>query len=266
MPRTTFCVAGNVTYDYMIYQDSAANHELVVRPGAAELIARILSAVTPQRDFEVHGPSLLAPSTTRLQHNASTIVRLSRRRGAAVGADAFEVVDVRGIGKRSVWHSPTVDKVASTGASTVILTGSGDPSQDVEPALDLLRETKHKWLIYHMTFPLAKGRLWDVVRNGPLVSEGVPEPDRLAVIVDAEDLRAEGVVLSRSLDLSWEATAEDFVRNLGIGHLDTLVTCPNLIVRFGNEGVIWHRGRISCPPRLFFFPGSVEQESFSMVS
>lgn len=84
------------------------------------------------------------------------------------------------------------------------------------------------------------------------------------MIVDAEDLRAEGISLSRSL--SWEATAEDFVRNLGSnGRLDTLVTCPHLIVRFGNEGVIHHRGRDAVNPRLYFKPRHMEKSASNMI-
>lgn len=85
----------------------------------------------------------------------------------------------------------------------------------------------------------------------------MPDPDHLAVIIDADDLREEGISLSRSL--SWEQTTEDFVRNLGSnGRLDTLVTCPNLIVRFGNEGIIHHRGRDATDPKLYFHPRQVE--------
>ena len=78
--------------------------------------------------------------------------------------------------------------------------------------------------------------------------------------IDADDLRAEGISLSRAL--SWEKTAEDFVRNLGSnGRLDTLVTCPNLIVRFGNEGVIHHRGRDATNPKLYFDPSQTERDA-----
>jgi hypothetical protein len=130
----------------------------------------------------------------------------------------------------------------------------------VQPALDFLEKVKPQFIVHYMTRPLAKGPLWDIIRNGPLNRDGIPQLDNLAVIVDADDLRAEGISLSRAL--SWEKTAEDFVRNLGSkGRLDTLVTCPNLIVRFGNEGVIHHRGRDATNPKLYFEPRGVEMDT-----
>ncbi|KAK3111134.1 hypothetical protein LTR53_013916 [Teratosphaeriaceae sp. CCFEE 6253] len=111
-----------------------------------------------------------------------------------------------------------------------------------------------------MTRPLAAGPLWDAIRNGPMTRDGVPDPEYLAVVIDADDLRAEGIAISQAL--SWEATAEDFVRNLGSnGRLDTLVTCPNLIVRFGTEGVIYHRGRDAGDPKLYYHPRRMEGQS-----
>jgi hypothetical protein len=87
--------------------------------------------------------------------------------------------------------------------------------------------------------------------------------NHLAVIIDADDLRAEGIALST---LSFEAFAEDFVRNLGSnGRLDTLVTCPNLIVRFGNGGVIHHRGRDAGDPKLYFPPRPLAKPQGQMV-
>jgi hypothetical protein len=272
------CVAGAVSYDYLVYPMTLADStslseqvdkgelaQLVIRTGSADLVARLLTAAAPQWNVQVHSPALQQPASNCLKHNASSIVDLSRNAQSADDKVTYEVVQVRQIGKRPVWHSPPVEKVAGPGASTVIITGSGDAYQDVEPALDFLQRVKPKYIVHHMTRPLATGRLWDIIRNGPMVTEGPPDPDHLAVIVDADDLRAEGIALSRSL--SWESVAEDFVRNLGSnGRLDTLVTCPNLIVRFGNEGVIHHRGRDATEPKLYFPPREMEKTNTQMVS
>ena len=272
------CVAGAVSYDYLVYPMTLADStslseqvdkgelaQLVIRTGSADLVARLLTAAAPQWNVQVHSPALQQPASNCLKHNASSMVDLSRNAQSANGNVTYEVIQVRQIGQRPVWHSPPVDKVAGPGASTVIISGSGDAYQDVEPALDFLQRVKPKYIVHHMTRPLATGRLWDIIRNGPMVTEGPPDPDHLAVIVDADDLRAEGIALSRSL--SWESVAEDFVRNLGSnGRLDTLVTCPNLIVRFGNEGVIHHRGRDATEPKLYFPPREMEKIDTQMVS
>jgi hypothetical protein len=271
VPLRTLSVVGSVSYDHLIYPMSLADTnslsesidkgelaQLVIRTGDAALVAQLLTAAAPKWNLEVFGPPLQAPVSNSLKHNASSIVDLTCDRTALRPPSRFDVLDIRQIGKRPAWHAPAIDKVAPKSGSTVIITGAGEAFQDVEPALDYLQKVKPRYIIHHATRPLATGRLWDIIRNGPMVSEGPPNPDHLAVIIDAEDLRAEGIPLSRSL--SWEATAEDFVRNLGSnGRLDTLVTCPNLIVRFGNEGVIHHKGRDASDPKLYFLPKHMEQ-------
>lgn len=267
----TLLVAGAVSYDHLVYPMSFTNgsardnnlydqdedaSQLVIRSGAADLVAQLLTAATPQWGFEVLGPILQSPGSDCLKTNATSVVDLEH---ASTSESSLRVVRRRRIGKMPVWHQPFIDPTNAAKASTVIITGSGEALYDAEPALDFLQKLEPRYIIHHMTRPLASGRLWDIIRHGPLTRDGVPDPDCLAVIVDAEDIRAEGIPLSRSL--SWEQTTEDFVRNLGSnGRLDTLVTCPNLIVRFGNEGVIHHRGRDATDPRLYFHPRQVEKD------
>jgi len=110
-----------------------------------------------------------------------------------------------------------------------------------------------------MARPLAAGPLWEAIRQGPPVEDGTHDPERLVVVINADDLRAEGIELSRHL--SWERTAEDFVRQLAAnGRLDSLVTCADLVVRFGCEGVNHHRGRSVDAPVLYFDPLHAEGE------
>jgi hypothetical protein len=263
MSTHVLLVAGAVSYDHLVYPMSPNNipktvlsesedaSQLVVRTGSADIVASLLTAAAPQWAFEVIGPTLQPPASNSLKHNASSVVDLE-----ATGS-SYRVVRKRPIAKSPVWHAPPIDQINATKASTVIISGSGEALRDVEPALDFLQRVRPRYIIHHMTRPLARGPLWDIIRDGPRTREGIPDPDHLAVIIDAEDLRAEGIALSRSL--SWEQTTEDFVRNLGSnGRLDTLVTCPNLIVRFGSEGIIYHRGRDAADPKLFFHPRQVE--------
>lgn len=272
-------VAGAVSYDYLVFPDMEMNgssraaavpgessddaSQLVIRTGAADLVAQLLTAAAPQWGFEVLGPVLAPGGSSCLKHNASSVVDLEVSAPTTnTRVSSLRVVRKRQVGKSPVWHSPSVDQALAAKASTVIISGSGEALRDVEPALDFLQRIRPKYIIHHMTRPLATGPLWDIIRDGPRTRDGVPDPDHLAVIIDADDLRAEGISLSRSL--SWEATTEDFVRNLGSnGRLDTLVTCPNLIVRFGNEGVIHHRGRDAVDPKLYFHSRKVEKDRHS---
>ncbi|KAI7196030.1 hypothetical protein D0869_04797 [Hortaea werneckii] len=271
-------VAGDVSYEYVLYpmtplpgshddqpngvnntlevaDESSTSSGLVIRTGKADLIAHLLSAAAPQYAVEVLGPSLQPPGLHCLSHNASTICDLSLSESSLDGDLKYIVSSTRQVGNPPAWHSPSIDKATIAPASTVVISGSG--TKDLEQALDFLQRVRPRYIIHHMTRPLARGPLWDMIRNGPMTRDGVPEPDYLAVVIDADDLRAEGIALSKSL--SWEATAEDFIRNLGSnGRLDTLVTCPNLIVRFGNEGVIHHRGREAVDPKLYYHPRRME--------
>lgn len=263
-------VAGAVSHDYLVYPMSAQRRGLrsrsggdesrvVVRSGAAALVSDLLTAVAPEYGIEVLGPVAQSNGTSSYKSDATALVDLEPQELSVPGRSSFGVVQVRHVEDHPVWQAPPTSEAVKAAPNIAIITGSSDAPGDVEAAVDLLERVRPRYIIHHMTRPLATGRLWDVIRNGPKTSNGIPEPDHLFVIVDAEDLRAESINLSQGL--SWEATSEDFVRNLGSnGRLDTLVTCPNLIVRFGSEGVIHHRGRDAVNPRLYFHPRRMECE------
>lgn len=263
-------VAGAVSHDYLVYPMSAQRRGLrsrlggdesrvVVRSGGAALVSDLLTAVAPEHGIEVLGPVAQSNGTSSYKSDATALVDLEPQELSVPGRSSFGVVQVRHVEDHPVWQAPPTSEAVKAAPNIAIITGSSDAPGDVEAAVDLLERVRPRYIIHHMTRPLATGRLWDVIRNGPKTSNGIPEPDHLFVIVDAEDLRAESINLSQGL--SWEATSEDFVRNLGSnGRLDTLVTCPNLIVRFGSEGVIHHRGRDAVNPRLYFHPRRMECE------
>jgi len=268
-------VAGAVSYEHLVYPMTLATdedhtrkashqdaevHQMTIRTGSAGLIAQLLTAAAPQHRIQVLEPSIQPPASNCLKHNATCVCNLTLEETSTEGQPKYTVTRQTPIGRLPMWHSPVIDKAAVGIASTVVITGSGQTFRDVETALDFLQRARPRYIIHHMIRPLATGPLWDMIRNGPMTRDGVPDPDFLAVVIDADDLRAEGIALSRSL--SWEATAEDFVRNLGSnGRLDTLVTCPNLIVRFGTEGVIYHRGRDAVDPKLYYHPRKIEGDS-----
>lgn len=279
MTSPAILVAGIVSYDYLVFpmrsqhfpptersrldQDDAS---IVVRSAGADLVASLLTAGAADYGLEVVGPVAQSNGITDcLKSNASTLVDLEPHPSPLPRSPpGYHVVRLRHIGQTSSWGAPTVQDAANTAPIAAVISGSGDRFHDVEPAIDLLQRVRPQYLVHHMTRPLATGKLWDFIRNWPLTAPGTPAIDRLVVIVEADDLRAEGIHLSRSL--SWEATAEDFVRNLGSnGKLDTLVTCPNLIVRFGSQGVIHHRGRDAVNPRLYFNPRMMECETMTQA-
>ncbi|GAB7328068.1 hypothetical protein MBLNU13_g00109t1 [Cladosporium sp. NU13] len=277
MTSPTILVAGAVSYDYLVYPmgsqhffGAEASHvngdaaNIVVRSGGAELVAGLLTAGASDYGLEVIGPVAQSNGVSNgMKSNASTLVDLEPHASSLPGQQpGYHVVRLRHIGQSSSWQAPPTNEAVNTAPIAAVISGSGNDLHDLEPALDLLQRVRPRYIVHHMTRPLATGKLWDAIRDGPKTSGGVPEPDHLVVVVDADDLRAEGINLSQSL--SWEATSEDFVRNLGSnGRLDTLVTCPNLIVRFGCEGIIHHRGRDAVNPKLYFNPRSMECETMT---
>jgi hypothetical protein len=272
MSSPTILVAGAVSYDYLVYPmrtqhspggDSA---NIVVRSGGAELVTNLLTAGASDYGLEILGPVAQSNGVSScMKSNASTLVDLEPHQSSLPGGlPGFHIARLRHIDQPSSWQAPSTNEAVNTAPIAAVISGSGNDLQDLEPAIDLLQRVRPRYIVHHMTRPLATGKLWDAIRDGPKTSGGVPEPDHLVVIVDADDLRAEGINLSQSL--SWEATSEDFVRNLGSnGRLDTLVTCPNLIVRFGSEGVIHHRGRDAVNPKLYFDPRQMECETMTQA-
>lgn len=132
---------------------------------------------------------------------------------------------------------------------------------DTAAAISTFQQCRPRFLVYHMARPLCDGSIWETVRRGPLTGPepGTPDRERLIVIVDANDLRAEGINLSRGL--SWEKACEDFVERLGsVGKLVPLATCAHLVVLFGYAGVIYHQGSRVSKPVLLFDPLSSEEE------
>ncbi|WP_455539724.1 RyR domain-containing protein [Terrisporobacter sp.] len=77
------------------------------------------------------------------------------------------------------------------------------------------------------------------------------------VIINAEDLRAKGVKISKGL--SWERTALDFVWQMKNNpRLKHLSKCTNLIIPFGLEGVIYYHKELNAESKLYFLTDEFE--------
>jgi hypothetical protein len=114
----------------------------------------------------------------------------------------------------------------------------------------IVEDGKKPIIIYKMSRPLASGKLWNQVNSC--------HSKRLILVVNADDLRASGVNISRCL--SWERTALDFVWQMASNPtLLPFVNCSNIVVCFGLEGAIHYTrkdNRVEC--RLYFDPATIE--------
>jgi len=99
---------------------------------------------------------------------------------------------------------------------------------------------------------LAEGRLWDQVTRGCR--------DRLIVVISANDLRMEGVNISRHL--SWERTVTDLVWQMS-SHpcLKRFADISHLVVRFGIDGALYRvRGQDRVDSFLYYDPLVAEDD------
>ncbi|EWC45154.1 hypothetical protein DRE_06042 [Drechslerella stenobrocha 248] len=167
---------------------------------------------------------------------------------------------VQRLDHKPFWLAPqSLPATRDNQTNILVVQDTGGFFSNSEEAVSFLTKTLPTLVLYSMSLPLARGKVWGALRNGPYAADGTQDPEKLVVILSANDLRAEGIQLSYGL--SWEKTCEDFVKQLGsVGRLVTLVTCAHLIVLFGCDGVIYHRGRKMKSPRLYFDPKCTEGE------
>lgn len=108
-------------------------------------------------------------------------------------------------------------------------------------------------LIHKMSHPIAQGVLW---------SQLLKYKDQLVVVILADDLRAKGLRISRSL--SWERSAIDLkkvlekirkneVNDENLKHLKDLMDCKYVIIRFGIDGAILYQ-RKGAKYTIFYYP------------
>ena len=265
-------VAGDVSIDWLAWPLPALREagsgtanwrqregtRMVARRGGALLLVDLLR---PATTHPVIGPLIDSIELKSPDEHLHSLVDLEPKSHKEGETPSFRVSRLRGFCGPEGCNppQPALDGSAE-GAALLVLDDSGNGFRDTASAWQtLLADARPDWLIVKMARPLAAGPMWEAVRHGPLGADGEPDPEHLIVVLNADDLRAEGIALSRRL--SWERTAEEFVRDLAAnGQLDTLVTCAHLIVRFDCDGVIHHCGRSAEPPVLYFDPAHAEGE------
>jgi hypothetical protein len=265
MSDSHILVAGDTPIDLLLYPslDPDQNHRGQPKfgvhrcSGGATLIAELLDASKDEHKQQVHEPDFEVPKESLLEQSVSFVTELEVFGKAINPPYSFKVKRRQQLVIRPVWYPPRPLTKRDDKASVLIFQDAEFGFSNPNDAVDFFRKSRPGTLIYHMARPLGTGEIWDAIRHGPIAKDGSQDPMKLIVVVSSDDLRAEGIELSHGL--SWEKTCEDFVEKLGSnGKLDTLATCANLLVLFGCDGVIWHRGREMSEPTLFFDPLSVE--------
>jgi len=142
-------------------------------------------------------------------------------------------------------------------AAMVVLDDAGNGFREapaVWPAS--LKKGNRPLVLVKMSSPIAKGSLWEKVQKH--------HAERMIVVVSADDLRQEGVKISRRI--SWERTAKEFVWQMACNPgLVALNNCACLIVRFGLEGAILHTRRSGVVESRLFFDPKMGEDSFGEI-
>ncbi|KIX05486.1 uncharacterized protein Z518_06358 [Rhinocladiella mackenziei CBS 650.93] len=274
-PNADIVVAGDIPADLLVYPSPGSNSderdEQKLRAhrcfGGAALIAELLQAAAKEHKFQVHKPSFFVHQDKYLEHSIRAVMELESLEEERKGPHGFKVKRRQQLYADPRWHNPNPEPPIPRNdqMSILIFQDAENDFANPDAASALFRNRHPDVLLYHMARhmgrPLGTGEIWDLVRRGPYRSKDKQDPERFIAVVSADDLRAEGIELCHGL--SWEKTCEDFVEKLGSnGKLDSLATCAHLIVLFGCDGVIYHRGRKMVEPILFFDPLSAEGDFF----
>lgn len=268
---STIVVAGDVCIDWLAYSVDAVDPEatgrvaplnyrlktgtrMVARPGGALLLSRLIQeasgrkVVTHQlKELEVIPPEDVIHSIIELdcyaysaddEDEKNRVYRVKRFAGFSGPAEGPPPL-------RPVFGD-------DRNAGVVVLDDAGNGFRDdarAWPRAVKLRG-KHPIVVLKMSRPLAQGELWERLHKA--------HRDRLLVVVSANDLRAEGLKISRRL--SWERTATDFVWQIASNpRLLELADCAGLVVRFGIDGAIHYvRKGGNVEARLYYDPAVAE--------
>lgn len=122
--------------------------------------------------------------------------------------------------------------------------------------LEAAEKNKSSIIFFHMSGPLFRGKLWEKISDNNLLK-------RTILIIDADDLRQEGVNISRKL--SWDRTIADFITILAYEHRCELDKCPHILIRFGLECLFYYNIKDENEKRnrvihVFYLPNTCENE------
>ncbi|MFQ5866124.1 MAG: ATP-binding protein [bacterium] len=227
------------------------------RPGGAFLLAEFVRSAS--------GLEVLAPELSHIEGPSSGGILQS-----FVSLDSFPYSTSEKDKKTTVYRVKEYKGFAcpAEGSPSVLPVKQDDPNAEIlvfDDAGNGFRDTKAVWpaalkegshptIIVKMSSPLAKGALWEEIQKG--------HADRMIVVITADDLRQEGVKISRRL--SWERTAKDFVWQMASNpNLIALNNCAYLIVRLGVEGALLYIRRAGVVECHMFFDPRIGEDGFA---
>jgi hypothetical protein len=253
-------VAGDVTIDWLQFGKNYENShnwefypgiKMVPFEGGALLLAKMVKNATNINltTYELQSISDISPDEVihsvalldKYKHQKKTVYRVKKYCGFSGPDDG----------------SPEPKKIKNDikNPDMVIIDDAGNGFRDFEDTWpeSLQNEQEKPLILMKMSRPLQEGKLWKKLLK--------THKEELLVIISVNDLREQGVNISRKL--SWEQTAIDFSRqiadNPGINQLKNL---KNLIIRIGNEGAIHYQNNTGEPKSTLYYDPLVDEGGY----
>jgi hypothetical protein len=261
-------VAGDVSVDWLQWPappaDAGLNWQLTegtrwaVLPGGALLIAEMLR--------RAGGVAVAAPHLTDLEHSSPDRIlqslaelALCPAAGPADRQRVYRIARSRGYTGPREGPPHLLPVVEDDPQPNIVILNDGGNGFRTErlvwpAALTAQRPEASAapgpLIVAQMAPPLLQGELWQTLRQ--------VEPDRLVIVIDADDLRSAGVNISQRL--SWERTAKDLVWQMACNPwLTPLANARHVVIRLGLEGGVFYSARPGGPlARLIFDPQHIE--------
>jgi hypothetical protein len=196
--------------------------------------------------------NLEAVSPDEVVHSMLMLDRFPRQgsKDAVLGLRVFE--GFAGPADGRLIRRPPAPHCDDAEAAIIVLDDAGNGFRDDPTLWPLALDEGTPLVVYKVRRPLLRGALWERLASAHL--------GRTVVVLNADELRAEGAIVSRHL--SWEQTAADLV--LALAHNSTFATlkkCAHIIVPFGLEGVVHFRGAADpAVARLWYVPDLIEND------
>ena len=267
---TKIVVAGDVAIDWLQYPiksanvppssgqtppnwTSHANTRMIAKPGGAMLLADMVKAATGARVISPELRNIESIPPDQIIHaNASLYVFPASRAKKDEKNLVYRVKAFHGYAGPDDGGARTLPVTGSpAGAAMIIFDDAGNGFRDDESLWrDILDANPQAPILLKLSPPLMEGKLWQELTSNHC--------GRLIVLVAAGHLRECGVNISRCL--SWERTAQDFVRQMQSNRaLNSLAGCAELVVRFGSNAAIHYNRRDGATEaKLYYDPKMVE--------
>ena len=190
MPFRHIVVAGDAPLNLVLYPPCAGPGALASLQrmqthwsrGGASLILELLKGVEDlTRQIHIHELDLASSGDDPI----SSIFELDKHSTSnrSYRSSTFKLKCKQQLNVHPYWHTPASLPPGDDRDSLSILIlqgaeGSFDDS-DSEPAIELVKRSQPRFLLFHMARPLCAGKIWEDVRHGPYVNMSERDPERI---------------------------------------------------------------------------------------